>query len=73
MFRILCRWNLNSGFHSLVGFWIGWPVFRIQKPKISDSTSKKILESGTGIQIPDSLSWGALAVSSFTNSLLDYE
>ena len=33
----LCQWNLDSGFHSFVGF-------RIPKPRILDSTS--IPESG---------------------------
>ena len=35
-----CQWNLDSGFQSLVGFRILWVVFRIPRPRISDSTSK---------------------------------
>ena len=35
-FRILCQWNLDSGFQSLVGF-------RIPKPRILDSKSKNFL------------------------------
>ena len=36
----LRQWNLDSGFQSLVGFWILLTVFRIPKPRIPDSTSK---------------------------------
>ena len=32
-----CQWNLDSVFQSLVGFRIPWAVFRIPKPRISDS------------------------------------
>ena len=42
--------KLDSGFQSLVGFWILSAVFRISKPRIPDSTSKKFLDSG--IRIP---------------------
>ena len=42
--------KLDSGFQSLVGFWILSAVFRIPKPMIPDSTSKKFLDSG--IRIP---------------------
>ena len=42
--------KLDSGFQSLVGFWILSAVFRIPKPRIPDSTSKKFLDSG--IRIP---------------------
>ena len=42
--------NLDSGFQSLVGFRIPSAVFRIPKPRIPDSTSKKFLDSG--IRIP---------------------
>ena len=34
-FRIIWKWNLDSGFQSLMGFGIPWPVFRIPQPKIS--------------------------------------
>ena len=46
-FWILCPWNLNSGFQSLVGFRIPWAVFKIPKPRISDSTTQF-----PGFQIP---------------------
>ena len=56
----LSQWNLDSGFQSLVAFWISWAVFRIPKPrtpdstanfsKIPNSTSKNFEDSG--IQIP---------------------
>ena len=42
----LCQQNLNSGFQSLVGFRIPRAVFGIQKPRIPDSTSKILLDSG---------------------------
>ena len=42
----LCQQNLDSGFQSLVGFRIPWAVFRIQKPRIRDTTSKILLDSG---------------------------
>ena len=42
--------NLDSGFQSLVGFRIPSAGFRIPKPRIPDSTSKKFLDSG--IRIP---------------------
>ena len=45
-FRILCQWNLDSGFQSFVGFRIPWAVFQISKPRMSDSTSKIFPESG---------------------------
>ena len=37
--RILCQWNLDSGFQSLVGFQIPRAVFRIPKPRTPDSTA----------------------------------
>ena len=46
----LCQWNLDSGFQSLVGFRTPWAVFRIPKPRISDSTNKNLLDSR--IRIP---------------------
>ena len=38
----LCRWNLGSGFQSLVEF----RIVRIQKPRIPDSTAKIFPDSG---------------------------
>ena len=49
-FRILCQYNLDSGFQSLVGFRFPWAVHRIPKPGIPDSTSKNFSDSG--IRIP---------------------
>ena len=46
----LCQWNLDSGFQSLVGFRTPWPVSRIPKPRISDSTNKNLPDSR--IRIP---------------------
>ena len=42
-----CQCSVDSRFQSLMGFRIPWSVFRIQKPRIPDSTSKisRILES----------------------------
>ena len=42
--------KLDSGFQSLVGFQILSAGFRIPKPRIPDSRSKKFLDSG--IRIP---------------------
>ena len=59
--RILCQWNLDSGFQSLVGFQIPWAVFRIPKPRTPDSTAnfskipnstRKKFRGLRGIQIP---------------------
>ena len=36
----LCRWNLDSGFQSLVGFRIPWPEFQIPKRRIPDSPTQ---------------------------------
>ena len=49
---ILCRWNLDSGFQSLVGFRIPWAVVRISKPRIPRIPQAKIS------RIQDSLIWG---------------
>ena len=49
-FRILCQWNLDSGYQSLVGFRIPWAVFWILKPRIPNYTRKYFLHSG--IRIP---------------------
>ena len=46
----ICQWNLDSGFQSLVGFWIPWAVFRIPNPRILDSIMKIFRDSG--IRIP---------------------
>ena len=54
----LVQWNLDSEFHSLVGFSIPWAVFRIPKPRILDSTSKIFPDFGFYMskfsQIPES-------------------
>jgi len=39
-FRILCQWNLDSGFQALVGFRIPWTAFRIPKPRILGAAAK---------------------------------
>ena len=44
------HWNMNSRFHSLMGFRIPWAVFWIPKPRISDSTRKNFTDSR--IRIP---------------------
>ena len=49
---IFFQWNVDSGFHALVGFWSTWALFWIPKSWIPDTTSKiqarisQILESG---------------------------
>ena len=43
----ICQVNLNSGFQSLVGFRIPRAVFRTQKLRIPDTTSKILLNSGS--------------------------
>ena len=42
----LFQWNVDSGFHFLVGFRSTWALFWIPKPWIPDSTSKKFPDSG---------------------------
>ena len=42
----LCKWKLDPGFQSFVGFRISWAVFWIPKPKIADSTSKNFPDTG---------------------------
>ena len=37
-FRIVCQWNLDSEFQSLVGFPFPWAVTRTQKHRMPDST-----------------------------------
>ena len=49
-FRIFGPWNVDSGIQWVVGFRIFWVVFRIPKPRISDSTSKNF--STPGVRIP---------------------
>ena len=50
-----CQWNLDSGFESLVGFWIPYAVFRIPKPRIPDSTIKiSPIPDSTSKNFPDS-------------------
>ena len=43
----ICQDNLNSGFQSLVGFRIPRAVFRTQKLRIPDTTSKILFNSGS--------------------------
>ena len=52
----------DSGFQSLVGFRIPWPVFRIPKPRIPDHPQVKIfrIPNLTRKNILDSLAWGEL-------------
>ena len=52
----------DSGFQSLVGFRIPWPVFRIPKPRIPDHPQAKIfrIPNLTRKNILDSLAWGEL-------------
>ena len=40
--NILCQWNLDFRFQSLVGFQVPYAVFQMQSPgfRIPDSTSK---------------------------------
>ena len=47
--RILCQWDLDSGFQSLVGFRIPCAVFRIPKPRVPVSTSKILSKFGLHI------------------------
>ena len=52
----LIQWNLDSRFHSLVGFRIPWAVFWIPRAKFSripDSTRRNFLR----FRNPDSLTW----------------
>ena len=70
----LCQWNLDSGFHSLVGFRIPGAVFWIPNSRIPHSTSKifsqfRIPEAKIS-RIPESefpyRSWkGSVSVSAF--------
>ena len=48
--------KLDSGFQSLVGFRILSAGFRIPKPRIPDSTSKKFLDSGIRIPLHGAIS-----------------
>ena len=52
----------DSGFQSLVGFRIPWPVFQIPKPRIPDHPQVKIsrIPNLTRKNILDSLAWGEL-------------
>ena len=58
----------DSGFQSLVGFRIPWPVFRIPKPRIPDHPQVKIfrIPNLTRKNILDSLAWGELKYTQFT-------
>ena len=60
----------DSGLQSLAGFRIPWSVFRIPKPRISDSTrkiSRIPQEKFSGFQNSDSLTRGEPKVSMATN------
>ena len=59
--------KLDSGFQSLVGFRIPSAGFRIPKPRIPDSTSKKFLDSGIRIPLHGANLW-TLNSSIDTNS-----
>ena len=60
---ILCQWNLDSGFQSLVGLQILWAVVWILKPRIPDSRCQSFRDSGfhkhkfPGFQDHDFLTW----------------
>ena len=60
---ILCQWNLDSGFQSLVGLQILWAVVWILKPRIPDSRCQFFRDSGChkhkfpGFQDHDFLTW----------------
>ena len=49
-FRIICHWNLDTGFQSLVRLRIPYAVFRNPKPRIPNSTRKNFPDSE--IRIP---------------------
>ena len=40
--RVLCQWNLDSRFRSLVGFRIPWAVFRILEPRIPEISGNTV-------------------------------
>ena len=50
-FRIICQWNLDSRYHSLMGFRILWAVFWIPKSRIPDFTSKNFPDPLTRISL----------------------
>ena len=59
--RILCQWNLDSRFQSVVRFripwtvfWIPWTVFRISKPRIPHSISMVDFPDSGFSYIPES-------------------
>ena len=54
-----CQWNLDSGFQSLVGFWIPWAIFQIPRSRIPDPTSINSPDSGIWISLTD-CTWGNL-------------
>ena len=41
-FRFFCQWKMDSELQSVVGFRIPWAGFQIPKPRIPNSTIKKI-------------------------------
>ena len=45
-FRILFKWNSDSGFQSLAGFWVPRAKFRIPKLRVPDSSRKDSPYSG---------------------------
>ena len=58
--------KLDSGFQSLVGFRILSAGFRIPKPRIPDSTSKKFLDSGIRIPLHGAKKKSSLDINPFT-------
>ena len=56
--------KLDSGFQSLVGFRILSAGFRIPKPRIPDSTSKKFLDSGIRIPLHGAIITSEISLSS---------
>ena len=64
--------KLDSGFQSLVGFRIPSAGFRIPKPRIPDSTSKKFLDSGIRIPLHGAIKtfWAAYIIAGLMISAL---
>ena len=59
---VLFQWNLDSWFHSLLGFRTPWAVFQIPKTRILDSTSENFSDSRfckkkCPVFAPDSAIW----------------
>ena len=55
-FRILCHWNVDSGFQSLAGFGNPWAAFRIPKSRILDCTIENFPDSGVRIPLDGTIS-----------------